>query len=193
METKRCELCGRDLEVGKFSFSGDGVHRRKTCGSCAGRRWRAKVTLEAFKLFGGKCQCCGESHPSFLTLDHIHGCKRGYRQGRNKEQLYREAIKAGPSSGEFQLLCMNCNFAKGHFGECPHKIGITPEMAWMSLEETSKGLLDRYSLSGNQRTGGYKVVPKQLGWQVRQVIDQLRASGITLEELSQCLPKPVVG
>jgi hypothetical protein len=32
------------------------------------------------------------------------------------EEFYR-----GYPKDNFQLLCMNCNFAKGHRGECPHQ------------------------------------------------------------------------
>lgn len=67
-----------------------------------------------------KCACCGEKEYQFLTIDHING--KG-REERRKEGMgssfYRYLIKNNFPKG-FQVLCMNCNFAKGHYGKCPH-------------------------------------------------------------------------
>ena len=68
-----------------------------------------------------KCACCGETHIEFLTIDHIHGGGRKHREevGFGKS-FYRWLIKNNFPKG-FQVLCYNCNCAKGHFGYCPHK------------------------------------------------------------------------
>ena len=68
------------------------------------------------------CACCGEklSH-KFLTLDHIDGRKTmGHKQGFGGDKLYRWTIKNNFPSG-LQVLCWNCNSAKGLFGKCPHQ------------------------------------------------------------------------
>lgn len=73
-----------------------------------------------------ECNCCGEKHIDFLSLDHIY----------DNGSLHRKKSKI--TSGTklidwiiknnfppiFQILCMNCNFAKGkdkieHL--CPHQ------------------------------------------------------------------------
>jgi len=73
-----------------------------------------------------KCMCdgCDEYHTEFLSIDHIKG-------GGTKER--RDKINQGQSGGRlaailirdnfpkgFQILCHNCNQAKGLFGICPH-------------------------------------------------------------------------
>lgn len=78
--------------------------------------------LAAFDAYGGRrCACCGEEHLEFLTLDHIDPATavRGdpYRCG---PRLYRLLRRQGYPQG-FRVLCMNCNFARGNFGGCPHE------------------------------------------------------------------------
>jgi hypothetical protein len=68
------------------------------------------------------CSCCGEKHDEFLSIDHINNDGADHRRmigGGNT--MYRWLIKSNFPPG-FQVLCMNCNFAKGHSsGGCPHK------------------------------------------------------------------------
>ena len=68
------------------------------------------------------CACCGEnfSH-EFLAIDHISGRKiHGHKAGFGGDQLYRWLQKNNYPDG-FQVLCHNCNSAKGEFGKCPHQ------------------------------------------------------------------------
>lgn len=69
--------------------------------------------------YGRQCACCGESFNEFLTIDHINGENKNekYRCGF---QLYTWLVKNNFPEG-FQTLCMNCNFALGKVGYCPHK------------------------------------------------------------------------
>lgn len=87
------------------------------------RTWRWRIRLEMIEAYGGKCACCGEKQPEFLSIDHIRN--DGYTKRLKGEPvgaaLYRVLRDRGWPKDEYQLLCMNCNFAKGHFGECPHK------------------------------------------------------------------------
>jgi len=69
-----------------------------------------------------QCKCCGEKIYEFLCLDHIKG-------GGNKERkktgygpkLYLWLIKNDFPIG-YQVLCHNCNLAKGFYGKCPHVV-----------------------------------------------------------------------
>ena len=68
-----------------------------------------------------RCACCGETDERFLTIDHIHGKKKhGHNKNSTGMTLWRWLIRNNFPSG-FQILCMNCNWAKGQYGECPHK------------------------------------------------------------------------
>lgn len=70
------------------------------------------------------CVCCGEAEIGFLSIDHIYGGGNRHRRelkGKRGVNFYRWLKQNGYPSG-FQVLCFNCNFAKGHSLErvCPH-------------------------------------------------------------------------
>ena len=80
-----------------------------------------KIRLEVIALYGGKCVCCGETEPDFLTLDHINN--DGFLQRKrypSGSASYKIVMKERPT--DIQILCYNCNCAKGHYGICPHEI-----------------------------------------------------------------------
>jgi len=79
------------------------------------------------------CRCCGlNTHIDFLSLDHIAGRKEmddepelvklGYSSKLKTEPL-QNWIKNNNFPEGFQILCYNCNFAKGHSkdNKCPHE------------------------------------------------------------------------
>lgn len=88
------------------------------------KKYRAGLKSQVMLAYGGaqpKCACCGEAEPDFLTVDHVFGGGNKHRReisvlGWN---FYKWLIDNKFPSG-FQLLCYNCNCAKGRFGECPH-------------------------------------------------------------------------
>lgn len=87
------------------------------------KRWREKIRHQVIEHYSnGKmvCACCGENQYEFLTIDHLDG---NGRQHRNKIHypLYHWLVKNNFPSG-FQVLCYNCNCAKGKYGICPHEI-----------------------------------------------------------------------
>lgn len=94
-----------------------------------GAAWRKKVKIATFNAYGGAvCSCCKEKHLEFLTIDHIAGggtvhrrelAAKGFGWGNS---MYRWLKAEGYPSG-YRVLCMNCNFAHGKFGYCPHKKG----------------------------------------------------------------------
>lgn len=65
-----------------------------------------------------RCACCGESELAFLSIDHING--GGAKDKREGVALWTSLINSGFPSG-FQVLCMNCNWAKYANGQCPHQ------------------------------------------------------------------------
>jgi len=74
-----------------------------------------------FEAYGGrKCACCGETRSEFLTIDHLVPAGARHHKTRCGVGLYRWLKKQGYPSG-YRVLCMNCNFAIGHFGRCPHE------------------------------------------------------------------------
>ncbi len=84
-----------------------------------------KTKDEVYAAYGGYCcACCGETNTEFLTIDHIEGNGKKHREevgsGGRGFVLYRW-LKRHKFPKGFRILCMNCNFALGHFGHCPHK------------------------------------------------------------------------
>lgn len=73
-----------------------------------------------------KCNCCGEGQLEFLSIDHINNdgaTYRGKRGTKGGSSILNWIIKNDFPPG-FQILCMNCNFAKGKNEDhlCPHQI-----------------------------------------------------------------------
>ena len=79
------------------------------------------------------CNCCRESHIEFLSVDHIAGKKQmdsepelvklGYSSKLQGMSLIKFIIDTNFPKG-FQILCTNCNVAKGmpkNNNECPMK------------------------------------------------------------------------
>ena len=87
--------------------------------------WRNTDKQDAIEHYGGICACCGESNQAFLTIDHINGGGTQHRK-KNKNgsivgnSVYRWLRKQGYPDGH-QVLCFNCNCAKGLYGQCPHQ------------------------------------------------------------------------
>jgi hypothetical protein len=78
-----------------------------------------KARQEVLAHYGNTCRCCGESRYEFLSLDHINNDGAAHRKkftGRIERW-----IRANGFPDTFQVLCMNCNFAKGKHGICPHE------------------------------------------------------------------------
>lgn len=66
------------------------------------------------------CKCCGETEIKFLSLDHINGGGNRHRHEMGTRGLYGVLRRDGYPKG-FQILCHNCNLAKGFYGVCPHE------------------------------------------------------------------------
>jgi hypothetical protein len=142
-------ICGRPPAEGKKSCGGclDRRHRltgrHKAQGTCIGcqsrpataglvtcETCRAKNREKGFVIrnryrravmdhYGNRCACCGETENEFLTIDHKDNDGAAHRKEVDGATLYRWLMKQGYPAN-FQILCMNCNWAKGRYGECPH-------------------------------------------------------------------------
>lgn len=80
----------------------------------------AYIRQEVIAQYGGKCACCGETEPVFLSIDHINGGGRKHIKsigGNFYGWLRRNNYPRG-----FQVLCFNCNYGKyKNGGVCPHQ------------------------------------------------------------------------
>ena len=110
-------LCSADAEKGRrlcLHHAREEGHRRALYGR--------KLKVTCFEAYGGtRCRCCGETIIEFLTIDHVDGGGREHRRKiGNGRSMYQHLRKLGYPAG-YQVLCYNCNCAKGFYGVCPHE------------------------------------------------------------------------
>ena len=88
---------------------------------------KAKVFAHYSKVVSNSdipiCACCGYSDLRFLSVDHIDGRKNLSVKEKKLggSNLWKHLIKTGLPSG-YQILCHNCNIAKGQEKYCPHQL-----------------------------------------------------------------------
>lgn len=96
-----------------------------------GRKYVSRSEMIA--AYGGRCECCGEAEPEFLTLDHVGGGGAAHRRacreaGKNPTLRIRQELKAASwPKDKYRLLCMNCNFATARGKICPHQLKKEPQ------------------------------------------------------------------
>jgi hypothetical protein len=86
------------------------------------KEWELKNKITVLLYYSNndiKCACCGEKTIEFMTLNHINGGGSKHRRELKKYNIYDWLIRNNFPDG-FNVLCMNCNFALGMFGYCPH-------------------------------------------------------------------------
>jgi hypothetical protein len=82
-------------------------------------RQKMRARARVFEHYGSVCACCGESEPKFLQIDHVNG--DGAEHRRKVGKMVASWIVRNNFPPDFQILCANCNWAKGVNGQCPHK------------------------------------------------------------------------
>lgn len=158
LKSKICANCGREKPIRQFGNPETMVVGRQVCGSCTSMRSYDRLRIEFFEEFGCKCACCGETHPYFLTLEHIK--PQGYRKNKiemNRAAVLRLARSEGWDRTKYECLCISCNFAKGLYGQCPHRSGVTGEQVLASMKKRSSFKIKR-------------VLPK--GWKKKNYFDR---------------------
>lgn len=121
---------------------------QRRASAAAQRKYRRTFKVQMIEAYGGKCACCGEDTFEFLTLDHKNGDGSARRRmgepvGR---RLFCRLKRQGWPTDNWQLLCMNCNFALGVYGYCPHQ---NPE--WKDAWRDGESRRARQSLAASLR------------------------------------------
>ncbi len=120
----------------------DSARRQRPEVKAKSKALTAKIRLKVLQTYSKRlsnsnipcCRCCGEnSHLDFLALDHIAGryqmnrepelVKLGYSSKLLGSILYNW-IRDSDFPDGFQVLCINCNYAKGmkkNKNKCPHE------------------------------------------------------------------------
>jgi hypothetical protein len=115
--TGKCCECGKKKLVTK-----------RHCGECVKKHKKSStksyflVKDKVFMAYGGYCcACCKEEEKAFLTIDHINNDGYKHRKEIGQSNTYRW-LKDNNYPPGFQVLCMNCQWGKMHYGICPHKL-----------------------------------------------------------------------
>lgn len=105
--------------------------REGTDGAKYQRGYRASLKKKIFDHYGWVCNCCDETEPLFLTIDHVNNDGADHRRilANGKKwrsgmdlSVYRDIIKR-EFPADFQILCWNCNTGKQRNGGiCPHTL-----------------------------------------------------------------------
>ena len=85
--------------------------------------YKRRLRLEAIAYYSnGKnvCACCDESEMKFLTIDHVNGGGKEHRRQMGPGTPIALWLKKNGYPPGFEILCFNCNCAKGAYGICPH-------------------------------------------------------------------------
>lgn len=119
----QCAVCGRVMEPHRLGIA-------VSCQVCLDyqKSRYARIRQRVVDGYGGKCYCCGETEPCFLTLDHVNNDGAEHRRKHKAVgmRLYQYLIR-NKFPPEFQLLCFNCNCGRQiNNGVCPHgRKGVT--------------------------------------------------------------------
>jgi hypothetical protein len=126
-EQGRCSRCGGVRENRDFIACVKCRAKRaqdgKTPASKARvRRRSVRLLNNVLAHYGARCVCCGEEEHGFLTIDHIENGGSVHRRTLKASgaRWYRW-IQKNDYPAFLQILCFNCNCAKGRLGECPHE------------------------------------------------------------------------
>ena len=78
------------------------------------RVWRQRQRMAIITKLGGKCVRCGFADWRALQVDHVNGGGTKERRLAVSMRRYYKAILASAEAqtGEYQLLCANCNQIK---------------------------------------------------------------------------------
>ncbi len=101
-----------------------------------------RLKLTVLEGYGGRCACCGETNAVFLSLDHIQGGGHRDRKTRGNRRLYRELRDTEFPTGQYQVLCHNCNMAKRDALVCPCASGrqtVTEALAALPIPNPARG------------------------------------------------------
>lgn len=77
------------------------------------RGYRLELKKRIFSALGDRCSICGFADHRALQIDHVDG--GGYKHRKRVGSGYYQDILKGVlgESGEYRLLCANCNFIQG--------------------------------------------------------------------------------
>lgn len=121
-QTGLCKTCAQRPPIAGQTACVPCRQRDKSIQAIAHARFKKTI----FEYYGAICNCCGETEPTFLTIDHINNDGNVQRMqiktgGTNFYRTVAKRIEANDAPTDLQILCRNCNWGKHvNHGVCPH-------------------------------------------------------------------------
>ncbi len=106
-----CKLC-------QHKYANKWYHEKKNNALNWVSPWKRRKRI-FIEMYGGRCECCGETEEMFLNLDHING------QNKQNKECTSDAMCWAISKYQpekYRILCSNCNQATRFGRICPHQI-----------------------------------------------------------------------
>lgn len=113
----------RNAEGKCYHCNQQAIEGKKSCSNCIAVQKKRRDSYKeiCFEKYGGKCSCCGETTPQFLTIDHINNDGAEHRREIKNISIHHWLIKNN-FPNDFRLLCFNCNCGRQlNGGICPHQ------------------------------------------------------------------------
>ena len=139
---KTCRVCQKTLPISCFYRRDSGMGRaRSDCRECVKQKtkdWNSahpnasidrydRHKREMIAVYGGRCVCCGEREPDFLSIDHVNNDGAKHRTEKSVRSIVTWLRKHNYPKEGFRILCYNCNLGRAFAnegGKCPHDTGI---------------------------------------------------------------------
>lgn len=124
VKIRRALLTSEDAEKAR-KRSRDWYRSNQERAKKTGRDRFNRIRSEMLEAYGGKCVCCGETTPLFLTIDHIENDGGAHRRelgdpGGSRVMMW--LYKNGWPKEGYRLLCFNCNCGRQrNGGVCTHE------------------------------------------------------------------------
>lgn len=85
------------------------------------REYNRRQRLIVLEHYGNRCACCGETQFEFLAIDHKNNDGWKQRRAQRHGVYFMRWIIKNNFPSDLQILCHNCNLAKGFYKVCPHQ------------------------------------------------------------------------
>ena len=76
------------------------------------RKLQKELREKIINLLGGECSQCGFADERALQIDHVNGGGNKHRKQLGTGAKFYRGILSNIDSGEYQILCANCNWIK---------------------------------------------------------------------------------